>query len=271
MIRRQYLIVMEFDDHPSYWPEIAQNDYLTFAGTHAVQTSTEPLAQVLRQFNPTVGVFRNDAAELPPPRPAHPVPTEERPLRIFYGSLNRGDSMRPLLAAVNRLLARSAVPIHVSVIADNKFHAGLHTRRKDFAQMVSHDRHREMVAQADIVLLPLADTEFNRCKSDLSFVEASARGAVVLASPIVYGASVLDGVTGMIFHSPEEFEAKLVRLVEDAALRQRIAEGAYHYVRTQRMQKDAFRTRWQWYQSLLERKDELDAALRGRIPEFRDS
>ncbi|WP_374448924.1 hypothetical protein [Stella sp.] len=270
LFRRQYVVVMEFDDHPSYWPEIARHDYLTFAGAHAVQTSTEPLAQALRPHNPYVGVFRNDVAELPPPRPPRPEPDAARPLRIFYGSLNRADSMRPLTDAINRLIRESRVPIHVSVITDERFHAQLRTTRKDFHPMVSHARHREMVAEADIVLLPLADTEFNRCKSDLSFVEAAARGAVVLASPVVYGPTVMDGVTGMLFTTPEEFAAKLTLLVEDGPFRQRIATNAYRYVRSQRMQKDGFRLRWLWYQSLLDRKEELDRAVRERVPELRD-
>ncbi|BBK31989.1 glycosyltransferase involved in cell wall biosynthesis [Stella humosa] len=270
LIQRQYLVVMEFDDHPSYWADIAEHDYLTFAGAHAVQTSTEPLAQVLRQYNPYVGVFRNDAAELPPRRAPRPPPSAEHPLRIFYGSLNRADSMRPLIDGINRLLRRTKVPIHFTVLADERFHDQLATRRKDYSAMVDHVRHRQMVDEADIVLLPLADTEFNRCKSDLSFVEASARGAVVLANPVVYGPSIVDGVTGMLFTTPEEFEAKLALLVENGALRQRLAANAHHYVRSQRMQKNQFRSRWQWYQSLLDRKEELDRAVRERIPEFRD-
>jgi hypothetical protein len=127
LFRRQYLVVMEFDDHPSYWPDIAANGYLTFAGAHAVQTSTEPLARALRPHNPYVGVFRNDIAELPPPRPPRPQPSAEHPIRLFYGSLNRSDSMRPLIDAINRLIRESRVPIHVSVVSDERFHDQLQT------------------------------------------------------------------------------------------------------------------------------------------------
>ncbi len=271
LVQRKYVVVIEFDDHPNYWPDIAAHDHLTYAGAHAVQTSTEPLARVLRQFNPNVAVFRNDAAELPPLPAVNAAPTEERPLRIFYGSLNRAESMRPLVEAINRMLRSTPLPVHVSVIADRKFHDQLQTARKEFHPMVDHARHRQMVEEADIVLLPLADTVFNRCKSDLSFVEAAARGAVVLASPIVYGETVVDGETGMIFRSPAEFEAKLNALVGDPGLRARIAGNAHAYVRRQRMQKDQFRGRWQWYQSLLDRKDELDRGLRERVPELREA
>jgi hypothetical protein len=80
----------------------------------------------------------------------------------------------------------------------------------------------------------------------------------------------MDGVTGMLFETPEEFATKLTALVENDDLRRRLAANAYHYVRRQRMQKDTFRTRWQWYQSLLDRKEELDRAVRERVPELRD-
>ncbi|MGE0718083.1 MAG: glycosyltransferase [Alphaproteobacteria bacterium] len=260
---RNFVTVMEFDDHPSYWPDIAAHGYLTFAGPHAVQTSTDALAEELRRHNPNVVVFRNDIAELPPPRRYQPGP-----VRLFYGSLNRAEAMRPLTDAMNRVLRSTKVPTATAVLLDREFHDRLETRHKSYSEMVDQARHRTLVGQADIVLLPLDDTVFNRCKSDLSFIEAAARGAVVLASPVVYGATVVDGETGMLFRTPEEFAAKLRLLIEDGELRRKIAGAAYAYVRDHRLMKDQFRRRYEWYLSLLDRKAELDAGVRERLPDF---
>jgi len=54
-----YLIITEFDDHYSPWPAIEENKFLNFIGCHAVQTTTEPLADLFKPFNPEVGVFPN--------------------------------------------------------------------------------------------------------------------------------------------------------------------------------------------------------------------
>ncbi|MCC7273623.1 MAG: glycosyltransferase [Alphaproteobacteria bacterium] len=261
--RRNYVVVLEFDDHPSFWPDIALHDYLTFAGPHAVQTSTPALADVLRRYNPNVAVFRNDIAELPPPRPPRPGP-----VRVFYGSLNRAASIEPLTEGINRVLRTAKVATATAVILDREFFDRLETPRKSYSGMIDQARHRTLVSQADIVLLPLADTEFNRCKSDLSFIEAAARGAVVIASPVVYGSSVVDGETGFLYRSPAEFEEKFDRLIHDTALRRRLAANAYAYVRRSRLLKDSFRERYAWYQSLLDRKSELDAAAAERVPEL---
>ena len=49
--------------------------------------------------------------------------------------------------------------------------------------------------------MPLADTPFNRAKSDLKFIEAGACRVAALASHIVYANSVEDGRTGLLFHA----------------------------------------------------------------------
>ncbi|MGE0723846.1 MAG: glycosyltransferase [Alphaproteobacteria bacterium] len=263
LMQRGFVVVVEFDDHPNFWPDIAAHDYLTYAGPHAVQTSTSPLAEVLRRYNPNVAVFRNDLRELPPPRAPR-----QGPIRIFYGSLNRTQSIRPVTEAFNRVVRRIKQPVHTTVISDRWFFDQISAGEKSFEDIVAHDRHRALVAEADIVLLPLHDTEFNRCKSDLSFVEAAARGAVVLASPVVYGETVTDGQTGFIYRTPGEFEVKLERLLRDAGLRQRMGERARAYVCDHRLLRNQYRARYEWYLSLLDDKPALDRGVRERMPEI---
>ena len=38
-----YLLINEYDDDPDHWPEIKENNYLSFKGVHAVQVSTNKL------------------------------------------------------------------------------------------------------------------------------------------------------------------------------------------------------------------------------------
>jgi hypothetical protein len=93
----------------------------------------------------------------------------------------------------------------------------------------------------DIELAPLADTQFNRCKSAIRFYEAAAlhRPAVTLAANIGPYREVQDGETGMTYDTIEEFEEKLSALIEDATLRKTLAENAKDWVKDNR---DAFVT-----------------------------
>ncbi len=69
MVRGGYLVIAEFDDDPLHFPEVMKNRFLTFTACHAVQTSTEALAEKIRPYNPHVKVIANQVASLPPPRP----------------------------------------------------------------------------------------------------------------------------------------------------------------------------------------------------------
>jgi len=114
----------------------------------------------------------------------------------------------------------------------------------------------------------LRDTEFNRCKSDLKFVEAAAYGAVALASKPVYGDTIDNGRTGLVFDTPDEFAGGLARLIEDGALRRDLADNAYRYVKAERLADTQAPLRAGWYRSLAERRTELTAALLRRTPEI---
>ena len=67
LLDRGYLVICEFDDHPAYIPVLQRDDVQNFRAVHAVQTSTEPLAEVLRAENPEIGVFPAFCGGSPPP------------------------------------------------------------------------------------------------------------------------------------------------------------------------------------------------------------
>jgi len=69
LLDKNYLVIGEIDDDPLRWKELFEKDnFFGFRSCHGIQTSTEPLAQYLRQFNPNVKVFSNQLAYLPPER-----------------------------------------------------------------------------------------------------------------------------------------------------------------------------------------------------------
>jgi glycosyltransferase involved in cell wall biosynthesis len=120
----------------------------------------------------------------------------------------------------------------------------------------------------EVALLPLEPTRFNSMKSDLKFLECSAHGVAVLASPTVYEASIKDGETGLIFHSAEEFEEKLRLLLEDKERRREMAAKAYEWVKAGRLLSQHYRERTDWYRQMLAIFPQLHADLRQRVPEL---
>ena len=134
---------------------------------------------------------------------------------------------------------------------------------------VSYETYRQALYAADISLLPLRDNAFNRMKSDLKFIESAANGAVALASPTVYERTLVDGCTGCIYRSPEEFSAKLARLIEDAPYRQAIARAGYGYVKEHRLISQHYRERMAAYRWMVAHRAELDLDLEARLQDVR--
>ena len=275
-LREQYdIIIYEIDDNPVLWHQKnIDSAYMDYRGAHAVQVSTPALAEVVRPYNPHVFLMENQLKELPAPRD-YAAEERERQGRvtIFFGALNREQDWQDILPAINRVAKKYAGKVFFRVLADKLFYQALETKDKEYVgdpkqydgKFVPFAVYERVLHTADISLLPLHDSEFNRTKSDLKFIESAGHGAVVLAAPTVYERTVVDGCTGCIYRSPEEFEAKLVRLIEDGAYRRAIAAAAYQYVKEHRLMSQHYLERAEVYQELLAHKDELDRELEQRI------
>ena len=88
--------------------------------------------------------------------------------------------------------------------------------------------------------------------------------------PTVYGASVADGGTGVLYRSPSEFAVGLQRLIQEADLRNHVARGAREHMAKNRMMADHYKARYAWYLELIAKADTLRAAHRARVPELYD-
>ncbi len=78
----------------------------------------------------------------------------------------------------------------------------------------------------DIGLAPLADTPFNRCKSHIKALEYMSLGIPVIASDEpAYRGMVVDGVTGFLVSSDDEWRERLAELIHDEALREKMGEA----------------------------------------------
>ena len=277
IIGRGYLLLYEMDDSPSRWAAAHEKTgWLDFAGSHAVQVSTPALAEEIRPHNPEVRVFLNHLEYLPEKRIYDDRP--EAPVTIFFGALNREEDWTDIMPVLNQMARHYGERLRFRVLADQKFFGALQTPHKEFVgskdyyegRYVPYPVYLQTLRSADIALLPLHDTLFNRAKSDLKFIESAGHGAAVLASPTVYRATVRDGETGFLYRDPREFRERLTLLIEDSARRRSLADAAYEYVKHERLLSGHYEERLDWYKELLERREELTRALEERVAKLED-
>ena len=264
LLARGYLLICEFDDNPDFIPATMQPDLWNFSAVHAVQTSTEPLAERFRQDNPVVMVFPNAIHRLPEPANfTNPARTN-----MLFAGLNRQDDWPPYMDALNAVAKFAGDRLHIHVVADREAYDRLETPYKTFTPMCSYETYQAMLGACEISFMPLADNIFNRGKSDLKFIEAAAHRVVSLASHVVYANSVDEGRTGLLFATPDQLRQRLANLVANPEAALRIANQARAHVAANRMLAYQVARRVAWYRSLWDRREALHAALLARMPQL---
>jgi len=225
------------------------------------------LAEVLRRQNPEVTVFPNAVARLPDIR-NHA--TSER-ITLFFAGLNRENEWPPYLAALNNVAARAGGRLCFQIVNDRGLYEALQTPHKAYTPLCDYESYQNLLGSCEISFMPLLDTPFNRCKSDLKFIEAAAHRVVALASPVVYGGSIEDGRTGVLFRDAQELEQRLSRLVANPEIGRGIGDTARDFVEKNRMLAYQVAQRSRWYHSLWERREQLQQSLLARVPELAPS
>ncbi|HTN09350.1 MAG TPA: methyltransferase domain-containing protein [Acetobacteraceae bacterium] len=257
-----YLTVCEFDDHPDFIPILQHPEMYNFSAVHAVQTTIAPLAAILRRHNPEVAVFPNAAPRLPDVRNYAAAGR----INVLFAGLNRDGDWPPYLAALNAAAELARDRLHFQVVNDRAMFDALRTPHKSFTPLCDYPTYQALLSGCEVSFMPLADNPFNRCKSDLKFVEAAAHRVVALASPVAYSDSIEDGVTGLLFRSPQELQQRLLRLVASPETGRGIGDAARRYVASRRMMAYQVAERIAWYRSLWARREALNAALLARLP-----
>ena len=264
LLARKWLVICEFDDHPDYIPVLQRPDIQNFRAVHAIQTTTEPLAAVLRTYNPEVIVFENAMARLPSAQNF----LDENQVKMLFAGLNRESEWPYYIESINTLASRFGSRLHFEIINDRAFFDALQTKHKTFSPLCDYDTYREILSKSEISFMPLSDTPFNRCKSDLKYIEAAAHRVVALASKVVYQGTIEDGRTGVLFDTPQDLENVVSRLVMDPMGARSIADAGRQYIQDERMLAYQLSKRAAWYRSLWTRREDLNRALLSRVPEL---
>lgn len=267
LIKSGWLMVVEYDDYPEnpFNAEKRANslDWERFKMCHAVQASTKPLADVFAKHNPEVGLFENHVFKMP-----EPIQRTDDHIRLFFGALNRKTAWEPLINTYNKVLKKHPEAQAV-VLHDKEFFEALETKKKLFQPATKYSGYLKVLHSCDICLQPLDDTVFNRYKSDIKFIEASAGSLAVIASPTVYEDYIDDGCTGLIARSNKDWEQMLSKLISDQSYRKELGKNAKNYVLRNRMLMQHAHKRLDWYRHLWANRDALNERLFKLYPQLK--
>ena len=235
-----------------HWQDrTVQELYLQFlTQSDAVQTSTDELARRWKERGARqVAVFPNHFTQVPPLPPRAP-----RPLTIGWaGSPGHLADWYDVAPRIQKWLDEHP-DVHLAVmtneVAQPFFH--LPPDRYHFAGFASLETYLQFLGGVDIAIAPLLPTGYNRCRSDVKFLEYASRGvAGIYADLEPYRATVVPGETGLLYRTHDELVDHLERLRSDAALREKIRRQGNEYVARERLLADHITQRLAWYQSLM--------------------
>jgi tetratricopeptide (TPR) repeat protein len=235
---------------PQWQDRAIQEEYRLFmAHADAVQTSTEQLARRWRAWSRRVAVFPNQLTNVPPL--ASPPP---RPLTIGWGGSPGHFADWYHLAPCLQNWLTAHPDVHLAVMT-NEFAQPffrLPPERYHFTRFGTLADYLRFLGSVDIGLAPLLPTEYNRCRSDVKFLEYAAHGvAGIYADLEPYRDMVVPGETGLVYRTEDEFLACMDRLANDANLRRGIRERAHAYVARERRLADHIGRRLAFYRELL--------------------
>ncbi|MEA2695834.1 MAG: hypothetical protein QOI66_105 [Myxococcales bacterium] len=217
-----------------------------------LQFTVEALQKRFGHLNARRAVFGNQLWQMPPPRP--PGARADGPLTIGWGgSLGHREDLRWMLPALQSFLGRHET-VSLAIMGDPSFRelfAWLPAGRFSFTPGGSIDAYYEFLGRLDVGLAPLLPTPFNRCRSDVKFLEYAAHDVLALCSDLEpYRQTIQPGVNGWLFGDLASLEKALDWSVAHPVERRRMTETARQLVAEQRREQTHAAARLEFCQSV---------------------
>lgn len=200
-------------------PTVRRNMIDNLRVADMVTVSTEPLAKVLRQFNPNVVVLPNCVRQevLDTPLPARRGRDDGTTWYGWQGSQTHREDWDVARDAVGAILADDDGAHMVFVGAAYPEGLPLSTGRVHHREWtLDIAKHYGRVSRFDVSLAPLRDTTFNRSKSALRAIESLALGVPVVASDVPAYRGWVTPDTGFLVRSSKQWRAALAELRDPA-------------------------------------------------------
>lgn len=114
------------------------------------------------------------------------------------------------------------------------------------------DKFPAYMDKTDILVVPLNEDIYNRCKSPIKFLEASSAGIPGVYQNIrQYREVIEDGVNGLLALKARDWYQSIKRLIDDPTLRQTMGEQAFKSVEAEWQMKDHVAEYAQMFRALL--------------------
>lgn len=244
------LTVYELDDNVfhidpkspafAFWskPEHQKGVVVSMRACKLVTTSTNNLAQVFKPINSNVVVLKNML-----PEKFFQVEKESHPGKVVIGWAGGAQHYSDLVLIQGVIEAVLDMYPQVEVVlAGMPAHAypfQINPRIHILDWQRVEEYPKNTLAKIDIGLAPLVDNQFNRCKSDLKFIEYGMLKIPIIASPVgPYLESIEHKKTGFLAKTPKDWLKYLKRLIEDEDYRKEIAEAAYQVASKRTIEKN---------------------------------
>ena len=169
-------------------------------------------------------------------------------------------------AALLPVLRAHKDKIELVIVHDEAVYASLpDDLTKSFSPTLSQPDYMALLATCDVSLLPLADTPFNRLKSDLKLIESCAAGVVPIFSPVVYAADPANLACGVVAEGPADWGPALASLLENPGLLAGLRQAGRDHVAGHRMHAHQITARRDWYVAQIGNWQELEVQRKARL------
>lgn len=221
LLRRARRVVFDMDD--AVFLEYPIDDLLR--GSRAATVGNGHLARYVDLISPRTQVLV--VPTVIDPEVYRPQPRQEGG-PVTVGWIGTGASFRLYLSGALPGLVRTcrAEGAELRVIASPDVQAEAEAQGARFTEWTLGG-YLAALAAVDIGIMPLRDDDYVRGKCAFKLIEYGALGLPSVATDL--GANrevVLDGETGFLARSDEEFSACLTQLIRDAPLRRQLGEAA---------------------------------------------
>ena len=242
------LIIYEIDDFlfelPEEHPEREKNSYVdalmpmlsAIVEADVVIVPTKTLGDMLVGFNPNIILLPNylDTTlwDIKPPQVS-----ELYPITIGYmGSYSHTPDLEILAPVIKQLLEEFEDKLQFKIIGTPLPESLTGIQNIEYQDSPS-DEYKKFIPffqemDFDIFIAPLAENNFNKCKSPLKFLEYSAMGVPGVYSAIdPYNGMITDGIDGFLASGEDEWKEKITILIQNAELRLQMAIAAQNTVK----------------------------------------
>jgi glycosyltransferase involved in cell wall biosynthesis len=190
-----------------------------------VTVSTEPLREVMLDFNPNVNVVPNfiDESWLRVERIRN-----KWPIIGWAGSATHSNDWKVVGDAVGEAMLMHQESL-AFIMGGQKHYAGSvpQNRLKWTPWVRNPAKVCNWTREFDIGLAPLASNPFNESKSRIKVLEYAALGIPVIASDVLpYREFVDHGITGFLANSPKEWREHLLYLLKNPIIREEMGMAA---------------------------------------------